>query len=120
MAIKGDGQTKYDVANDGDSQALGSCSVRLNASSIFQLLTYPTQANIRRTNVATKLKVTYLKDEYMDVSIQYKAWDEWTPCFRVTNVSLPISPFLGFSSLTGEVFDAHEYVSFPSRSMFKS
>lgn len=26
-----------------------------------------TQANIRRTNVATKLKVTYLKDEYLDV-----------------------------------------------------
>jgi hypothetical protein len=32
MAIKGDGQTKYDVAHDGDSQALGSCSVRLQAS----------------------------------------------------------------------------------------
>jgi mannose-binding lectin 2 len=103
MAIKGDGQTKYDVAHDGDSQALGSCS-----------------ANVRRTNVATKLKVTYLKDEYMDVSIQYKAWDEWTPCFRVTNVSLPISPFLGFSSLTGEVFDAHDIIAVTTSSAILS
>jgi mannose-binding lectin 2 len=54
--VRGDGQTKYDMAHDGDSQALGACS-----------------ANIRATNVATKMKVTYLKGEYLDVQIQYKA-----------------------------------------------
>jgi hypothetical protein len=74
------------------------------------------QADIRRTNVATKLKVTYLKDEYLDVAIQYKAWDEWTHCFRVTGLSLPISPFLGFSAMTGDVHDAHEYDSTSLRS----
>jgi hypothetical protein len=31
------------------------------------------QVNFRRTNVATKLKVTYVKDSFLDVKIQYKA-----------------------------------------------
>jgi hypothetical protein len=31
------------------------------------------QANVRRTNVATKLKVTYVKGEILDVKMQYKA-----------------------------------------------
>ena len=36
--------------------------------------------------------------------------DDWTDCFRVDGISLPTSPYLGVSALTGEVFDAHEYV----------
>ena len=32
-----------------------------------------TQANFRRTNVATKLKITYLREQYLNVKIQYKA-----------------------------------------------
>lgn len=36
--------------------------------------------------------------------------DDWTECFTVPGVVLPTAPFLGFSALTGDVFDAHEYV----------
>jgi hypothetical protein len=57
--------------------------------------------------------MVFLKDEYLDVSIQYKAWDEWTHCFRVPDLKLPMSPFLGFSAITGDVHDAHECV-FPA------
>jgi hypothetical protein len=35
--------------------------------------------------------------------------DDWTPCFTLKNVSLPEVPFLGFSALTGDVSDDHEY-----------
>ena len=31
------------------------------------------QANFRRTNVATKLKITYLREQYLNVKVQYKA-----------------------------------------------
>ena len=31
------------------------------------------QANFRRTNVATKLRITYLREQYLNVKIQYKA-----------------------------------------------
>jgi mannose-binding lectin 2 len=109
MAIMGDGQTKYDMAHDGDSQALGACSVRVLSLPAIPTHTHScAQGNIRRTNVATKIKITFLKDEYVDVALQYKAWDEWTHCFRIDKVALPISPFIGFSAITGDVHDAHE------------
>jgi len=94
----GDGATSYDVGSDGDKQLLGGCS-----------------ANYRRTNVATKLKVTYVRDRYLDIKIQYKAWDEWIDCLRV-NVSLPGTLYLGFSAHTGDVFDAHDIISVTSYS----
>jgi len=97
VAILGDGKTKYDFGNDGDEQAIGSCS-----------------ANFRRTNVATKLKLTYVKDNFLDVKIQYKAWDDWTDCFFIPKVSLPPNPFLGFSAMTGDVSDAHDIISVSS------
>ncbi|EDR00597.1 ERGIC53, mannose lectin, ER-Golgi intermediate compartment [Laccaria bicolor S238N-H82] len=94
VGILGDGKTKYDLANDGDSQAIGACS-----------------ANFRRTNVATKLKVTYVKDTFLDVKIQHKAWDDWSDCFYIKDISLPANPFLGFSAMTGDVSDAHDIIS---------
>ena len=63
----GDGKTSYDLANDGDSNAIGSCSVRqLRITPAY----YPRpffQAFYRRTNIATKLKITYLRDGLLDV-----------------------------------------------------
>ena len=102
---------------------------------------------IRRTNVITKLRLTYVKDAYLDVSHTHiprppadsrdarskstiepvrtrgpRSWradrpmltgDDWSDCFRVDAIRLPSSPFLGVSALTGQVFDAHEYVFHP-------
>jgi len=97
VAILGDGKTKYNYGNDGDQQAIGACS-----------------ANFRRTNVATKLKLSHVKDGFLDVKIQYKAWDEWTDCFFIPKISLPPNPFLGFSAMTGDVSDAHDIISVSS------
>jgi mannose-binding lectin 2 len=97
VAILGDGKTKYNHANDGDDQAIGACS-----------------ANFRRTNVATKLKLTYVKDGFLDVKIQYKAWDDWTDCFFIPKIALPPNPFLGFTAMTGDVSDAHDIISVSS------
>ncbi|THH17132.1 hypothetical protein EUX98_g9185 [Antrodiella citrinella] len=95
VGMKGDGKTAYDMDHDGDANSIGACS-----------------ANYRRTNVATKLKVTYIKESYLDVKIQYKAWDEWSDCFTVHGADvLPVAPFLGFSAMTGDVFDNHDIIS---------
>ncbi|RDB25391.1 hypothetical protein Hypma_007451 [Hypsizygus marmoreus] len=94
IAMLGDGQTSYDVGTDGDEQSIGACS-----------------ANFRRTNVATKLKVTYVKDKFLDVKIQYKAWDDWSDCFLLKNITLPPNPFLGFTAMTGDVSDAHDIIT---------
>ncbi|KAG6811053.1 hypothetical protein H0H92_009177 [Tricholoma furcatifolium] len=93
-AMLGDGQTSYDQANDGESNSIGGCS-----------------ANFRRTNVATKLKITHVKNNFVDVKLQHRAWDDWTDCFHVQNFSLPPNPYLGFSAMTGDVSDAHDIIT---------
>ncbi|KAH8103270.1 legume-like lectin [Cristinia sonorae] len=100
VGIKGDGKTSYNVGTDGEPNVAGACS-----------------ANYRRTNVATKLKVTYIKEAYLDVKIQYKAWDEWSDCFTIQGADvLPPAPFLGFSAMTGDVFDNHDIISVTTHS----
>jgi len=93
-AMLGDGKTSYDQERDNERTSIGACS-----------------ANYRRTNVATKLRITYVKDTYLNVKVQYKAWDDWTDCFTVNDISLPTSPYLGFSAMTGDVFDNHDIIS---------
>ncbi|EGO00772.1 hypothetical protein SERLA73DRAFT_178703 [Serpula lacrymans var. lacrymans S7.3] len=97
LAMMGDGSTSYDQANDGEANSLGSCS-----------------ANFRRTNGVTKLKITYVKDGYIDVKMHYRAWDDWTDCFRIEGVNLPTAPYIGLSAMTGEVFDSHDVISVTS------
>lgn len=36
--------------------------------------------------------------------------DDWTDCFTVNAADLPVAPYIGFSALTGDVSDNHEYV----------
>ncbi|KAL0955695.1 hypothetical protein HGRIS_001917 [Hohenbuehelia grisea] len=99
----GDGKTEYDFASDGETTTIGACS-----------------SNFRRTNVATKLKVTYVKDSFLDVKVQSKAWDEWIDCFHVEGISLPPAPYLGFSAMTGDVVDAHDIISITTSSAILS
>ncbi|KAB5593277.1 L-type lectin-like domain-containing protein [Ceratobasidium theobromae] len=99
MAMLGDGKTSYDVANDGSKNELAACS-----------------ANIRKSDIATKLKLTYFKGEYLNLQLQYKGWDEWTECFSVWDVTLPSTPYLGFSAITGDVSDAHDIISISTMS----
>lgn len=93
-AMLGDGQTSFDFRNDGHDQSIGGCS-----------------ANFRRTSVATKLRVTYFRDKLLDVKIQHKAWDDWTDCFQVKNISLPSLPYLGLTAMTGDVSDFHDIIA---------
>ncbi|OAX42807.1 hypothetical protein K503DRAFT_766421 [Rhizopogon vinicolor AM-OR11-026] len=94
LAMMGDGETSYDQGHDGEANSLGSC-----------------QASFRRTNVITKLKIAYVKDTYLDVKVHYRAWDDWTDCFRLTDFSLPASPYIGITAMTGEVYDSHDVIS---------
>jgi len=41
---------------------------------------------------------------------------EWTDCFTLKDISLPLNPYLGFSAMTGDVSDAHEYAYLQSDS----
>ncbi|PIL33646.1 transporter [Ganoderma sinense ZZ0214-1] len=102
-AMLGDGKTPYDNDNDGENHSLGACS-----------------ANFRRTNVATKLKITYIREQYLNVKIQYKAWDDWTDCFTAYGTVLPLAPYVGFTALTGDVADNHDIIGVTTHSAILS
>lgn len=63
VSMLGDGKTSYDHADDGEKTKIGACS-----------------ANFRRTNVATKVRITYIKEGYLKVQIQYKACKYFNSC----------------------------------------
>ncbi|CAG8746708.1 3054_t:CDS:2 [Gigaspora margarita] len=100
MAMMGDGHTEYDNANDGKANELAGC-----------------EADIRGKSVATKARITYYKNTYLEVKLQYKEWDEWEPCFTINNISIPTVAYLGFSALTGDVSDNHDVISITTNSM---
>jgi len=103
VAMHGDGQTSYDVGKDGVPTMIGECVI-----------------DYRRANVATKLKVIYVKDTVLDVKLQWRAWEEWTDCFTLKDISLPLNPFLGLSAMTGDVTDAHDIISVSTSSAMLS
>jgi mannose-binding lectin 2 len=47
--------------------------------------------------------LTYHKDNFLSLELQYRKDEEWQPCFSIPNVSLPPVAYLGFSAHTGEV-----------------
>ena len=38
--------------------------------------------------------------------------EEWSNCFTLKDISVPLNPFIGLSAMTGDVTDAHEYAFF--------
>ncbi|RHZ63320.1 hypothetical protein Glove_330g18 [Diversispora epigaea] len=100
MAMLGDGNTPYDHANDGKANHLAGC-----------------EADIRGQSVITKARITYYKNNYLEVKLQYKEFDQWEPCFTIPNVTLPTVTYLGFSALTGDVSDSHDIVSITTNNL---
>ncbi|KAF9416534.1 hypothetical protein BGZ94_010193 [Podila epigama] len=95
MAMVGDGQTRYDGANDGLSNRKGGC-----------------EADFRDKSVPTKAKITMdTESGYLNLKLQTKAWDQWDDCFTISDVKIPLLPYLGFTSVTGEVHDNHDIIS---------
>lgn len=94
-AMLGDGKTKYDSEHDGRDTELAGCSAR----------------GIRQASVPTKARLTYYKDGYLKLDLQYKRQDEWTECFNVKGTNLPNVMYLGFTAITGEVSDNHDVSS---------
>ena len=64
----GDGKTSYDVSKDGIPTQIGECAVRTDIFwNLVEISNKTIQGDYRRAKVATKLKVTYVKDTVLDV-----------------------------------------------------
>ncbi|CAO1637213.1 unnamed protein product [Sympodiomycopsis kandeliae] len=97
MAMMGNGNEGYRSSKDGANQELGACSL-----------------DIRKTKVASRAKLTFVSGLFLELKIHSKEWDLWETCFKLENVRLPQNPYLGFTSLTGDVSDAHDIISVSS------
>jgi len=94
IAFMNDGSKSYDLGKDGAGQEDGRCSI-----------------DYRRTEISTKAKLIYFKNNFLQLKVQHAKWDEWETCFTLLNVTLPGSPFLGFTAHTGDVSDEHDIVA---------
>ncbi|RUS21084.1 LOW QUALITY PROTEIN: concanavalin A-like lectin/glucanase domain-containing protein [Jimgerdemannia flammicorona] len=93
MAMIGDGVASYDNSDDGKSTEIAGC-----------------EADFRSISIPTKARVTYYHNNFLELKLQYKGWDEWEHCFTIANVTLSV-PYLGFTAITGEVHDNHDIIS---------
>ncbi|PVG02551.1 hypothetical protein CPB86DRAFT_751326 [Serendipita vermifera] len=100
MAMLGDGYTEYDLGNDGKANSIAACS-----------------AKIRRTDITTKIRIIYFKNDFLQVQLQYKGFEEWTDCFVIKNITIPLNPYLGITAQTGDVYDEHDVISINSHSV---
>jgi hypothetical protein len=68
------------------------------------------QDSFRRKDIPTKGRLTYVKSKSrLLLELQTKNSENWKKCFETT-VTLPDSPYLGFTAATGDVSDNHEWV----------
>lgn len=130
MAMMGDGKTKYNHDLDGDTNSLGGCSVhfqhltvpshmlltRLFPRQMFAGRMYPLRSSLHTSKTDILMSSCSIK-LVCDLSNRFASGrierennigNEWTDCFRLDGFSLPQSPFVGFSALTGDVYDSHE------------
>jgi lectin, mannose-binding 2 len=87
MGAVGDGKSAYDLLNDGKANEIGSCT-----------------ASFRNKDTPTKARIKYIRDEFLEVSINLDESVDWKTCFRVDGLTLPTSGYIGFTSITGEVY----------------
>lgn len=92
MAMIGDGKTKYDSDNDGLANEVGACTGR----------------GLHNSRDIARARVTYVKDKFLSLDLDYKGQQKWANCFIVEGVSLPRSAFMGFSAGTGELSENHD------------
>lgn len=92
MAMLGDGQTAYDGANDGLANEVGACSGR----------------GLHNAKDIAKARITYVKDKFLSLDLDYKGQKKWQNCFIVDKVVLPRSAYMGFSARTGELTENHD------------
>lgn len=108
--MMGDGKTQYDLAGDNAKTEVGACSVCLQCTRAVENPLTVMQENFRRRDVATKARITYVKNHGLQLQLHHKEWDQWMTCFEI-NVNLPDSPYVGFSAATGDVSDNHDIIS---------
>eukprot|EP01130_Rhizamoeba_saxonica_P013378 TRINITY_DN570_c0_g1_i2.p1 TRINITY_DN570_c0_g1~~TRINITY_DN570_c0_g1_i2.p1 ORF type:complete len:564 (-),score=170.01 TRINITY_DN570_c0_g1_i2:49-1740(-) len=100
-AVVNDGNLEFDKDNDGGSDKLGTCTLKVRSVPYN---------NPKKYN----LKVSYIDGE-LEISTKSDASNNWKECFR-TPLDLPKGYYFGVSAETGGLFDNHDLFSFETKS----
>jgi len=92
-----DGTRVYDHEGDNAATSNGGC-----------------EAFARGQSFPTKVKVTYVKGQMLDLHVSAGA-DKWKLCTRVMGITLPDNLFVGVTAATGQVHDNHDLISLDTR-----
>merc|ERR1711991_680828 len=99
VAIMNDGTIKYDHAQDGRDQAMGSCAASLRNGE------KPSVARIRYQN------------QRLEVTIAEQVGGVSEPCFEIPDLELGIDKYYGLTAHTGDVADNHDIFRFEARDL---
>jgi mannose-binding lectin 2 len=92
MLMEGDGQTTYDKDHDGAANEIVACSAR----------------GLHNARQVSKARLTYSKDQFLSLELDYKGRNKWEKCFETSQVQIKRPAFLGFSAQTGELSENHD------------
>ncbi|KAJ8654469.1 hypothetical protein O0I10_009910 [Lichtheimia ornata] len=99
-AMLGDGFKSYDNDKDGRTTEFAGCA-----------------ANFRSKSFPTKAKLTYYKNNYIQLDVMWRDEDEWDQCFKTSDITLPDNIYLGFTAHTGEVTDNHDIIGITTKTL---
>uniref|UniRef100_A0A8B9R9Q9 Lectin, mannose binding 2 like n=1 Tax=Astyanax mexicanus TaxID=7994 RepID=A0A8B9R9Q9_ASTMX len=93
-AMVGNGSVAYDHDRDGRNVDLGGCS-----------------ASVRNVDYDTFLLIRYIRNT-LTIMMDVEGKQEWKDCLEVPGVHMPQGYFFGASSVTGDLSDNHDLISF--------
>ncbi|KAL6466031.1 hypothetical protein MHYP_G00261640 [Metynnis hypsauchen] len=93
-AMVGNGSLAYDHDQDGRNVDLGGCT-----------------ASVRNVDYDTFLLVRYMRNTLM-IMMDIEGKQEWKECLEVPGVHMPQGYYFGASSVTGDLSDNHDLISF--------
>ncbi|XP_076855256.1 lectin, mannose-binding 2-like b [Brachyhypopomus gauderio] len=93
-AMVGNGSVAYDHDQDGRNMDLGGCAV-----------------SVRNVEFDTFILVRYMKNT-LTIMTDVEGKQEWKECLDVPGVHLPQGYYFGVSSITGDLSDNHDLISF--------
>ncbi|KAI9144235.1 legume-like lectin family-domain-containing protein [Paraphysoderma sedebokerense] len=98
--VLNDGTKTYNKDTDGKELSIGGC-----------------EADIRDRPFTTRARIKYFKGKYISLELNTKGWDEWVECFKVPNVKLPDTGYMGFSAETGGLSDNHDIITISTHTL---
>lgn len=92
MLMSNDGTQTYDQEHDGLANEITGCSAR----------------GLHNPKEISKARITYVKNGFFSLELNYKARNRWELCFEKINFDIGKPVYIGFSAQTGELSEAHD------------